>query len=333
VTSRDRVEAARALDVADRPPVGVWGHDYGAEWSPRALADVHVAAQRRYGWDFVKFQPRATCFAEAFGADFRRSTDPDSHPDQIRPAIEVPEDLASLEAVSATVPPLADQVEGLRLTVEALGPDVPVIQTVFSPLSVADFLQGWGEKAIVPVLRDRPELVQTAMAQMVPTLIEFARASVAAGAAGVFFGVVGMASADVLSAEEYEALVLPFDLQVLEALPDAAWFTVVHLCGPGVHFELARRMPARAVSWSIHDEGNPSLADGLAAGGKAVLGGVAQRTTLQGGPVKAIEAEVRAAAGADGGRGVLVGPGCSIPPRTPPDHLRAMAGAAGILPA
>ena len=64
---RGRVQAAIAGRKADRPPVGAWGHTYKAEWSPRDLADITVERARKYGWDFVKFQPRATCFAEAFG--------------------------------------------------------------------------------------------------------------------------------------------------------------------------------------------------------------------------------------------------------------------------
>ena len=43
--------------VNDRPPVGLWGHSFLDEWSPRRLAAATVAAQRRYGWDFVKEQP------------------------------------------------------------------------------------------------------------------------------------------------------------------------------------------------------------------------------------------------------------------------------------
>src|SRR5690242_8861427 len=73
VGGRERVAAALKMDVADRPPVGAWGHTYREEWSPDALAAVTVERARRYGWDFVKFQPRASCFAEAFGSVYHPS--------------------------------------------------------------------------------------------------------------------------------------------------------------------------------------------------------------------------------------------------------------------
>ena len=330
MTHRDRVEAALALDVADRPPVGMWGHDYLREWSPTDLADAHIRAQRRFGWDFVKFQPRATCFGEAFGSEFRPSGDPHEFPVFVRAAVEDPEGLGRLDPVPASVPALADQTEALKLVVSALGPDVPVIQTVFSPLSVADFLiPGEEPKSIVPVLRERPEVVTRAMRAIAHTMADFARRSIEAGAAGIFFGILGFAGEDVLSEWEYEELALPHDRAVLEALPPRAWFNVVHLCGPRAHFGLAGQFPAHAFSWSVHDEGNPSLAEGIERTGRAAMGGVAQRSTLLTGPPSAIADEVRAAASSNGGRGIFVAPGCSIPTNTPEANLTAVSEAAG----
>ena len=76
----ERVRAALAmepLDGRDRPPAAWWAHTYVEEWSPASLARVTLERQRRFGWDFVKVQPRATCFAEAFGSTYRPSGRPD----------------------------------------------------------------------------------------------------------------------------------------------------------------------------------------------------------------------------------------------------------------
>src|SRR5947209_12256677 len=142
MNSRERVKAALKGARVDRPPVSAWGHTYREEWSPQDLSRVTLERQRRYGWDFVKFQPRAGCFAEAFGAEFKSANHRLRAPLEVSHPIHSFKDWATLGGGSAASPPLADQVEALRLTVDALGPEVPVIQTVFSPISVAGYLVG-----------------------------------------------------------------------------------------------------------------------------------------------------------------------------------------------
>lgn len=320
----ERVQAALSLQVADRPPFAWWGHTYREEWSPRDLADVTIARRRTYGWDFVKLQPRACCFAEAFGSTYRPSGDPRRGPVLVRPAVTAPHGWRRLPAVDASVPALRDQVEALRLVVEGLGPTVPVIQTVFSPLTVATYLVGEDTaKAVASLARD-PVASRAALGRIATALADFATASLEAGAAGIFFAISGSASADVMSLEAYTRLALPHDLRVLDAVAGRSWFDVLHLCGPRVQVELATAFDVEAVSWSVHDEGNPSLAEGRVRTGRAVMGGLDHRGTLVTGSPADVAAQVRAAAGRSGGSGVLVAPGCSVPVEAPEENLRAI---------
>ncbi|HEV2415437.1 MAG TPA: uroporphyrinogen decarboxylase family protein, partial [Candidatus Dormibacteraeota bacterium] len=135
----------------------------------------------------------------------------------------------------------------------------------------------------------------------------------------------GYAGRKAMSEEVYRELVLPYDLAVLGASPREAWFTVVHLCGSNLNFSLARDLPSQAVSWSIHNQGNPSLGEGQKLAGRAVMGGLSQRATLVYGPPAKIKAEAERAVQQTGGRGVLVAPGCSVPPRVRDVNLEAMA--------
>jgi uroporphyrinogen decarboxylase len=147
---------------------------------------------------------------------------------------------------------------------------------------------------------------------------------VEAGAAGFFYAISGYASAGMMSAEEYERWLFPLDLRILEALPREAWFNVLHLCRGRLHFDIARRLPVQAVSWSIHDPGNPTLAEGRKLSGKAVMGGLGQRTTLYRGTPAEVTQEAREALTDTGGRGLLLAPGCSVPPGARAENLAAM---------
>ncbi|MGE5460271.1 MAG: uroporphyrinogen decarboxylase family protein, partial [Solirubrobacterales bacterium] len=275
------------------------------------------------GWDFVKLQPRASCFAEALGSEYRPSDRASEGPVLIRPAVASSEDWTRVPAVDAGVPALADQVEALRLVVDALGPSVPVIQTVFSPLTVAGYLIGEDRPRMAAELRRGSGQVQAALARIADALADFAARSVAAGAAGIFYAISGFASADLLSLKEYEDLALAHDVRVLVAVPEGGWFNVLHLCGPRQHFELPSMLDTQAVSWSLHEAGTPSLAEGRARSGRAVMGGIDLDTLVRGTPETLLE-QGRAAVTSTDGAGILLAPGCSVPPGAPEENLRVV---------
>lgn len=324
--SRARVETTLVGGEVDRPAAGAWGHRYRDEWSPERLAQVTVERARRFEWDFVKFQPRATFFAEAFGAEYRSAGHSLRAPVTDEPRVKVLEDWQGLRLVNEQA--MDDQVRALKLVVEGLGDRVPVLQTVFSPLSVASYLVGRENRKLVREMRANPEVVLPALDRIADALIDFSRKSVAAGAAGIFYAISGFATPDAMPAPVYDELVFPTDLRIVEALPAAAWFNVVHLCGSHVNMDVGRRLPVQAVSYSIHNQGNPPLGEARRLTGKAVMGGLEQRGVLVGGPLDAIQAQVHEAVASTGGRGLLLAPGCSVPPRAPDVNLRTMMEAA-----
>src|SRR3981081_3184464 len=209
MNGRERVEAALAMGVADRPPVGAWGHTYREEWSPADLAAVTVARARQFGGDFVKFQPRATCFAEAFGSVYKPAGHRLKGPILVRAAVP---DLEAWRSVSESNPKaLQDQAESLGMVALELGRGVPVIQTVFSPLTVAGYLVGKSKSRVGRELRKHPELVRPAMDRIVEALADFSRRSVSAGAAGIFYAISGYASREAMPEGGYRALRTPTD--------------------------------------------------------------------------------------------------------------------------
>src|SRR5260370_29842477 len=100
----------------------------------------------------------------------------------------------------------------------------------------------------------------------------------------------------------YRELVLPYDVNVLSRLPPEAWFNAVHLCGSNLNFELAREMPVQVISWSIHNQGNPSLAEGRKLSGRAVMVALGQRATLRYRPPPQVQADARQSVAETGGR-------------------------------
>lgn len=322
-----RIKTAMRLEKPDRPPFTWWGHTYLEEWEPETLAKVTVSRAQRYGWDFVKLQPRASVFAEAFGSEYRPSGNHKQAPVLVKAGVQSLDDWAKLAEVDASHADFSDQVEAIGLVAGALGPGVPVVQTVFSPLTVAGHLIGSDAEGIVRQLLDHPDVVGPALDKIARALISFSVASVEAGGAGIFFAVSGYASRDLLSREDYQRLVLPSDKAVVAGFASgAAWLNILHLCGPRLNFDLAPSFGLPVVSWSVHEDGNPSLAEGRDASGLAAMGGLGQKTTLAAGTPEDVLAEGRSALAGTDGRGVILAPGCSVAVWAPPENLGAVAG-------
>src|SRR6195256_5465094 len=101
------------MSIADRPPASAWGHTYREEWSPRELAAITVKRARQFGWDFVKFQPRASSFAEAFGSVYKPAGHRLRGPVLVSHAVP---DLDSWRNVELSNPKaLGDQVESIGI--------------------------------------------------------------------------------------------------------------------------------------------------------------------------------------------------------------------------
>ncbi len=325
MSKRERVFAALRGEAVDRPPAGFWGHDFLREWSAQGLAAAMTESVSTLDYDFLKVNPRATYYAEAWGCRYRPSGDAVRGPETEASVLREAGDLDRIAAVDPAGGPFAEQLEALRLIGRGLKGGAPFVQTVFSPLSIVARLADSGE----PVRRwmsEAPEALHAALAAVSETLAGYSRACLDAGADGIFFATTEWATPDACTLEQYAAFGRPYDLRVLEAVGDAP-FNVLHVCRPNNMLAGLLDYPAAAVNWAMHAPGNLSLAEVAAKTGKALMGGVDERHALLRGSPDDVAAEVREALRQTGGRRFLLAPGCSISPQTPPENLRAAMAA------
>ena len=330
-TGMERVAAALRLDRADRAPVSAWGHSYEREWSVDELVATTVGIARRCELDFVKLQVRATCFAETFGAVWRYSGSA-----TLPPVMEQPggKDVEGWRRIVASEPDrhaLAEQVQVMAAVTRELGAETPCVQTVFSPGMIAWYLTGNDLDALRSLLRAEPELMAAGLARIGETMAWFARESIAAGAAGLFYAINPLANTAVVAADEYERILLPFDRAAL-AGAEGAWFNMLHLCGANVNTSLVEALRPDCVNWSIHDAGNPGLAEMCDRHRVAVAGGLHRDKPIRTGTVEEVRREATDAIRQTAGRGHLLTPGCSVSP-WPVDHednIRVLAEVAAL---
>ncbi|HEX9868949.1 MAG TPA: uroporphyrinogen decarboxylase family protein, partial [Candidatus Tectomicrobia bacterium] len=290
------------------------------ETSAAGLAEAMLGFQRTYDWDFMKVNPRACYHAEPWGCRFEFSGQPHIGPKLIEAAIKTPDDWRRIKPLLPTSSAFSEQLEALRLIRDGLHGEVPFIETIFTPLSVAGQLVG-SEDVMYEHLHQYPERVHEALEAITVTFERFAKACLDVGVDGLFYATTGWATYDRLTDAEYEAFGRPYDVRVLKAAEDGP-FNVLHVCRS--HNMLWKLMdyPAHAVNWATTDPTNPPIGDIWQGTHRPVIGGVDHLGTLRQGTPEAVGAEVQSAVGHTR-EGLIIGPGCSISPQTPEANLRA----------
>jgi uroporphyrinogen decarboxylase len=321
MSKRERVMAALRGDEVDRPPVSFWGHDFLREWSAQGLADAMLESVREYDYDYLKVNPRATYYAEAWGCRFRPSNDAARAPEGESWVVRDAADLKKIEPVDGTSGVFAEQLAALHQIGAGLGGEVPFVQTVFSPLSVVgrltedrDAVKGW--------IAREPEPLHSALAAVTETLAGYARACLDSGAEGIFLPTTEWGTFDALDWQKYETFGRPYDLRVLEAVAGAP-FNILHVCRPNNMLAELLDYPVAALNWADRASGNLSLREAQAKTGKAVMGGIDERHTLLEGPPGSVSSRALDAVEQTGGRRFLLAPGCSISPQTPAANIHA----------
>lgn len=323
MSHKQRLRAAMAGERVDRTPLALWWHDFRREWSAEDLAAFTVETYRRYDWDLVKLNPRATYYAEAWGSRFEPTGT--TQPRRISYPLEGIEGLADLPLLDPTGGVFAEQIDGLRRVVAAIGGEVDVIQTVFNPLTIAASLTGMRPAAFREAAAGNSAAVHAGLARVAQVIGDYSAACVEAGASGIFFATVEWATREAADEGFYREYGRPYDLQVLAAVR-AAPLNVLHVCRDQNLLDLVLDYPVQFFNWDDRGAGNASLAEVAARTGAAVMGGVDRGMVSQGTP-EAVAARVRQDLIGTPETRLVVAGGCGIAADAPAENVQAVVGA------
>lgn len=306
MTSADLLRAALAGERTPRSPYGFWTHFPGTDLDPVLLAEETLRFARATQMDFIKSMPNGMYFVEDWGVVSDYSDIASGGAARIVSSpIARAADWAKIQPLDVTKGALGRELDHLRRVVAGAGPDLPVLATVFSPLTIARKLCPTGFDQYLAT--ERPT-IKTALGTIAAMVREFSEHAIRLGCAGVFFAIQDATS--VVGAETYAELGRPFDLAALEGA-QKGWCNAIHLHGDDILFSAVADYPVQVLNWHI-GETAPSIAEYRAQGGrKAVLGGI-RRYNLTRGDETGVAEDIAAARAADNARGVLFGPGCVI---------------------
>src|ERR1700687_2557028 len=179
MTKRERVQAALARRPVDRPPVAFWRHVPEVDHTPGGLAEAMLAFQRRWDLDLIKIMSSGGYCVEDWGCKVAYRGSPNGAKTCTQHAIRQGSDWANLKPLDPGQVALGRELEALRLILAGRSDDVPVLHTVFAPLTIARKLAG---DRLPGDLKDFPEAVTAALDVITETAIRYVAAVVKAGA-------------------------------------------------------------------------------------------------------------------------------------------------------
>ena len=305
----ERIKAALRGEVVDRPPYGFWSHRPDIDLDPDRLAEETAAFCARLDLDFVKSMPNGFYCVEDWGCELDFSEIVlGGAAKVVRPAISAPADWRKLAALNPVQGALGREIRHLSQLVKRVGPDVPVLATVFSPLTIANKLSNGAHRAH---LAGNPEAVMQGLDIITDTTCEFVRAALGCGCAGIFFATQD-ATHQAFDETAYRRYAEPYDHRVLQAARSAGgWFNVMHMHGDDVMFDLLKHYPVDALNWHI-GETPPSISDYRNSGGTLPILGGLQRGYITRGDVDAIYRDIELTIAQTRNRGIIISPACVI---------------------
>ncbi len=319
MTHRERIEAAIRGEKLDRVPIALWRHFPVQDQTAEGLAQAAIDFQKKYDFDLVKVTPASGYPAEAWGALLKPTNNAEGTRQYLSRPVKHPEDWHGLQPLHVTQGVFARELRALELIRQGVGNDVHVLQTIFSPLTIAKQLAG---DLALEHLRNHPNDLKTGLHTITETTARFALECLHHGADGIFFA-TQLASYDLLSNEEYREFGVEYDLPILEYVRGQAKLLLLHLHGLNPMFGLVSVYPVQIINW--HDrETRPSLAEGQRLFRRgAVLGGLHRSQTLFNGAPADVQAQVQDALRQTKNSRVILGAGCVTLITTPEANMRA----------
>jgi uroporphyrinogen decarboxylase len=321
LSHKERVNRMLGGRDVDRPAISMWRHFYDRENARKDIVDVMIEFQRKYDWDFMKINTRASYHIEDWGAKFVFSDNPLKRPQRLDFPIKNEHDWEKIKKLDSRNGALGETLGAVYDLVAKIGGEIYCLPTIFSPLSIAADLAE-NDSRFVEILHDGPEELKTALRDITATFVDFVRELMKTRAAGIFFATTEWASRDLLTEEEYLEFGQPYDLEVLKHAQSGI-FNVIHVCGKNNMLPLFKNYPAHVLSWNPFDEGNLSIHQAAQIFEKTLLTGVDHLQTMaKGSPAnvkKQIEDSLRDASTSK----LMIGPGCALKLGTPDENIKA----------
>lgn len=331
INRQERIIAALKNQEVDRVPVSAWMHFSEIDQDPITLARTQVEFTEEYDFDFIKLMPFGTYSIQDWGAELKFYSHKYHEPIVIAPGIKEVADYGRLEELSANHGSWGKQLQLAQHISRTVAKNTPFVQTIFSPISTLRKLAG---ARLAQDIKENPAEVHKALEVITKTTINSVKANIEAGVSG-FFLATQNATTDVMTEEEFAEFGMKYDLEVIKAYNEETFFNIIHIHGDNIMFDtILENYPLNCINW--HDRHTyPSLSEARTKTDKCFLGGIQEvpyfvENVLNYDSIMArstseqIIQHAKEAIEEVNGRGLILGPGCVVDPKTSKENLKAL---------
>ncbi|MHA2374078.1 MAG: uroporphyrinogen decarboxylase family protein [Candidatus Thorarchaeota archaeon] len=314
-------------NISARIPIALWKHHPEVDRTPEGLAGEEIAFHKMFDSDILKISFFGHYPCTDFGCTASYDGAITGSTTLTSPAVKQVSDWEALETPDVNAGDFGKQVRAVEVIQKYAHGNVPTVATVFDPSMVADKIC---DKKFTEYIDEHPDVMRSALDMITNVMIDFARATLEAGANGIFLASQHSTHASVTD-EQYEAFVFPYDLKMISRLRGKADFIIMHLHArednEEIRFDkIARTIGLDAVNWEDQTS-SLSLKEGRKRSRKTVLGGIDHNGIFRTGTPDEAKEQVLQAVDDAGYKKLIVAPGCVITVDTPVENIQAIADA------
>ncbi|HEY65379.1 MAG TPA: hypothetical protein G4O02_12495 [Caldilineae bacterium] len=292
-----------------------------------AMAEGQIQAWREFGHDVLLIENGTAALAEACGCGVEYLKD--SAPVVKEPALKSLDDVDKLRMPDPYKDhPLPELLKATRIVVQEIGDKAFIIgRADQGPFSLASLLLGMEEFLLQITLNEKPEQIHRLLEFCLEASYRYAVAQMEQGAHITSIG-ESLAGPDVCSPKVYLEYEWPYAKRLVERLKKKDILLAYHICGdttPIVH----KMVETGAAILELDQKTDMRTAKEATRGKATLLGPVDPNDVMALGTPELVEEKCREAIeilAPEGG--FILGPGCALPPKTPPENIHAMIEAA-----
>ncbi|MFJ7936700.1 uroporphyrinogen decarboxylase family protein [Sporosarcina sp. NPDC096371] len=316
-TATERLQAVLNGENINQSLISLWKHFPLEDRTHDAFVERTISFQEELDLDLIKLSYNGLYGVEDWGTAIKWPTDPQVVGQVTDHPIKTVKDWNNLSTLLVDSGALKRELDYTKAIVAKYKGKVPIIATIFSPLTIAWKLCG---VELLEHLKVNSDDLHRGLAIIANTTTNFAKELINIGVDGFFFA-SQVADYDKTTWKSYECFGKRYDLIILDEIKNDTWFNILHIHGLSPMFDRLKDYPVQAINW--HDRtSNISLKDARALTDKILIGGIEENNVLKNGTEEELTAHFQDALAQVGDNKIIFAPGCVIPLSIPEEKLK-----------